>query len=377
MGLCPSRQSQNKVKQSLQPVQLKAIQPQPERTLRPDAPPFRPSGVTSKPSGHDDAYTPKEPWELFLSGKEGHKASGNNQFVRSADGSYTSEYRRLLGEDDRMPQRQWSQAAEAGGSNLRWGGISAKKMMSVPASGPKKKKTTTLKKAIMAGRETNDLWSQFDQHLYRALSDPSRDVKATMESLEALDRPERPKDDADVASDIIPYGLSDLHYLSDADDRAGSRRHIEKRRRAPIREYVKMAITPALEDSITRMLYRLRALKMAERSCGIQRRRYTVGFREVTRMLQGPAKALIVAPDVERTAGALEAKIASLCVLCKQRNVPVIYALSRRQLGAAICKNVAVSVFGIQDIHGVEDMYNDILNASQDAREAFNNNAVQ
>lgn len=365
MGLCPSRQSQDKVKQSLQPTQLKPIS-QPQRTFRADAQPFRPTTVT--PTGRDKNYVAKEPWEIFLAGKETHKTPRNNNFMRSTDGSYTSEYRRLLGEDERKPQRTWGQPTDSAG----WRSVDKK----LPRA-DKKKKPTSLKKAIMAGREKNELWGQFEQHLHRALSDPGRDVKATMESLEALEEPGRSKDDADVVSDIIPYGLSDLHYFSDAEDNAGSRKHVEKSIRAPIREYVKMKITPVLEDSVTRILYRLRALKMAERSCGIQRRRYTVGFREVTRMLQGPAKALIVAPDVERTAGTLESKIASLVVLCKQKKVPVIYALSRRQLGAAICKNVAVSVFGIQDIHGVEGMYTDMLTASEAAREAFNNDAVQ
>ena len=93
---------------------------------------------------------------------------------------------------------------------------------------------------------------------------------------------------------------------------------------------------------------------------GLKGRRFAVGFREVrascgrsgprggrqvSRLItQKQVQCLVVAPDVERTGGAIEDKIAGLVKSCEAQEVPVIFALSRRQLGMAIQKNVTVSV---------------------------------
>ena len=100
-------------------------------------------------------------------------------------------------------------------------------------------------------------------------------------------------------------------------------------------------------------------------------RRYAVGFREVARLLaHKQVSALIVAPDVEKTsAGALEDKVMGLKNQCDHDGVPVIFALSRRQLGAAIQKNVTISVLAIQETRGAEDLFQQMLMEANVARE--------
>jgi ribosomal protein L7Ae-like RNA K-turn-binding protein len=132
-----------------------------------------------------------------------------------------------------------------------------------------------------------------------------------------------------------------------------------------------MSLTPELEGAVTACLFRLRQLKMQDIGIDKKTRRYAVGFREVARLLaHKQVSALIVAPDVEKTsAGALEDKVMGLKNQCDHDGVPVIFALSRRQLGAAIQKNVTISVLAIQETRGAEDMFQQMLMEANVARE--------
>jgi ribosomal protein L7Ae-like RNA K-turn-binding protein len=178
------------------------------------------------------------------------------------------------------------------------------------------------------------------------------------------------KDDLNTVEQLVPFGLADRCYMSDTEDSAKAHRHIETSHCA-IREYVDMCLTPELEGAVTSCLFRLRQLKMQDIGIGQKTRRYAVGFREVARLLQHKSvSALIIAPDVEKTsAGALEDKVMGLKNQCDHDGVPVIFALSRRQLGAAIQKNVTISVLAIQEIRGAEDLFQQMLIEANIARE--------
>jgi ribosomal protein L7Ae-like RNA K-turn-binding protein len=65
----------------------------------------------------------------------------------------------------------------------------------------------------------------------------------------------------------------------------------------------------------------------------------------------------------------LEDKVIGLKNQCDHDGVPVIYALSRRQLGAAIQKNVTISVLAIQEIRGAEDSFQQMVMEASVARE--------
>jgi len=59
---------------------------------------------------------------------------------------------------------------------------------------------------------------------------------------------------------------------------------------------------------------------------------------------------------VEESGGALEKKIAALKTKGEDAGVPVVFALSRRQLGAALQKSMAVSVLAVLETKGAEDL---------------------
>merc|ERR1719198_836132 len=152
----------------------------------------------------------------------------------------------------------------------------------------KKRKATPLKKQILAQREEappNPLWMKFGEHLQKFKEEQAEKKVEKRET----------KDDLNADGQLVPFGLADRCYLSDTEDCSKAQRHIETSH---------------------------------------------CGFREVARLIAHKSvTALIIAPDVERTsAGALEEKVLGMKNQCDHDGVPVIFALSRRQLGAAIQK---------------------------------------
>merc|ERR1719172_85392 len=168
----------------------------------------------------------------------------------------------------------------------------------------------------------------------------------------------------------VPYGLADRCYLSDTEDASMAQRHVETSH-ALIRDYVDTSVTPELESAVTACLFHMRQLKKQDLGIDRPTPRYAIGFREVSRLLQHKAvSALIIAPDIEETSGgALENKIAALKKQCEQDNVPVVFALSRRQLGFAVQKNVSISVLAVLDTRGAEDVFEPMLAENKRARD--------
>lgn len=334
-------------------------------TLRPDAQPY-------VPVAPDDETDVKEPWELFLDQKKKDiVAHQRGNLRRNRDGTYTAEYRNLLARPApglRRPGRSPSPTRKD--FDLRGAWRSAQRRVVSPPPGlaktaEKKRKPTALKKAILASREEpakNQLWAKFEAHMQKGATTAAEKKDVDPVELKMV------KDDSEEPPRHVPFGLSDRCYISDTEDKSKTHRHREESH-ALIREYVDTEITPELEEAVTETLFTLRQLRIQDTGMGQKSRRFAVGFREVSRLLtQQQVKCLVVAPDVERTGGALEDKIAGLIKSCQGQKVPVIFALSRRQLGHAIQKNVTVSVLAIQDVRGAAEPFTRMLEAATRAR---------
>jgi len=372
MGLCKSRQQKPSyaIPKKMEPTfRAPPGLDQPIRSsLRPDAEPFRPQAAGFFDEASEDGGE-KEAWEAFLDNKMKGVAKGlpGRPIAPRTDGSFTSAYRDMLGaskETKRPPWRKEQYPQRDFDILKSWRNAAPKAAPFQLLEEQKKRKPTALKKQILAQREAsapNPLWTRFADHLQKF-----KDEHPAAEQTK-----QQTKDDSLLkeSADIIPYGLADRCYMSETEDDAKAHRHIETSH-VPIREYVDMCLTPELETAVTECLFRLRDLKMQELGIGKNSRRYSVGFREVGRLLQHKMlSALIIAPDVEKTSGgALEDKVIGMKNLCEHANVPVIFALSRRQLGAAIRKNVTISVLAIQDTRGAEDAFAKMLTEAEHAR---------
>jgi len=387
MGQCPSRKSNisaesvfakevtENVAQPTQQVPTKVT----TKKFRADAQPFVPREEDDSYFGDDEDKTTLMPWERFLEDKKKEAWRPSGKFNRDTSGKFTSSYRDLL--NNKTESRSWQKADRKmpwnTGSDEKfdpvqsWRSIQGQKQEPVtPAA--KKKKQTPLKKAILQhkGGEEQNSFTKFQEHLnkhQKEVADAAK-ITAQIEKLEA----NAVKDDVAIKSDLVPFGLSDRHYFSAEEDSAKTNKHNEESQVVK-REYVTMELTPALEGAVTALLYKLRTLKMAELAVGQESRRYAVGLREVGRLLRGDeAAALIVAPDVERNSGGMiEQKLAGLVETCKNNGIPVVYALSRRQLGQAVCKNVAISVMLVQSTRGAEDEFSAVVSEADVAQKLW------
>jgi ribosomal protein L7Ae-like RNA K-turn-binding protein len=330
------------------------------RALRPDAQKFVPQSrwpVDEDADNNDE----KEEWEMFLDKKKADMRNKQvNHLRQGRDGLYTSQYRDMLGSKGKAP---WKKEERRDFDILKSWRSAAPVQSSAPnESGMKKRKPTPLKKQILAQRgdaPSNPLWDKFADHLQK-FKDENQITPHTKQPT---------KDDIESSStSIVPFGLAERHYMSDTEDSKKTHEHIEESH-GPVREYVDMCLTPALESAVVALLFALRQLKMQDLGLGLKTRRYAVGFREVGRVLQQKtASALLIAPDVERTGGALEDKVLDLKSACEREGVPVIFALSRRQLGSAIQKNVTISVLAIQDLRGAEELFDTMIREAKLAR---------
>jgi ribosomal protein L7Ae-like RNA K-turn-binding protein len=374
MGLCKSRQQ--KPTYAI-PQKMVAKEPafrappgldRPNRSMmRPDAQPFYPGEQKGSDQFEDDAGA-KESWEIFLDNKKSKVDIWKTAPIRpDADGSFTSRYQGMLSEPGRRPRRKENTVERDFDILQSWRNAAPKVntyQFADDEKHQKKRKTTSLKKQILAQRSgptMNPLWMKFADQLQR--------VKE--ENGSTLVESHATKDDIDEQSkNYVPFGLADRCYLSDTEDASKTQRHAETSH-ALIRDYVDTSVTLELESAVTACLFRLRQLKKQDLGIDRPTPRYAIGFREVSRLLQNKSvSALIIAPDVEETSGgALENKIAALKKQSEQMNVPVIFALSRRQLGSALQKNVSISVLAMLETRGAEESFEEMLAEAKRARD--------
>lgn len=385
MGLCPSRNSaiakavSQKEALISKPPGLEPPTVSTNFKLRPDADEF----VMPQPS--PTVAAEKEPWEKFLDQKQKDAASGvknNNSFVRKVDGTFTADYRRLL--ETEKPTRRYVPPQQR--SNTMGKTDDLIREWKETDFRPKKgygntvEKKAEVKKVKPAGpkQAQQTRFEEADLKLRAALAKvksglAAKDAMKDLEALEAM-AAQTPKDDSEVPSQLVPFGLTDYHYFSDTADGSRSQAHVGKIVRKP-KDYAKnKTITPELEDAMTEVLFRLRNLRNVETGSGLEKnRRYCVGIREVGRALKGAEscalKAVLVAPDVEQggrtVRGSLDEKLGALLSSCAELKIPVVYGLSRVRLGQAIKKSVTISVMGIMDVRGMQQPFETMLTLAQ------------
>lgn len=109
---------------------------------------------------------------------------------------------------------------------------------------------------------------------------------------------------------------------------------------------------------------------------GTAKKRYLVGLHEVRKyMVVKKIKLLIFAPNIRTVVedGALETKVNDLIELAKENEIPYIFALSRWKLGDLTLKFRPISCVGIFDYSGAEEVFNDIINQLDTARNTYRN----
>ena len=90
-------------------------------------------------------------------------------------------------------------------------------------------------------------------------------------------------------------------------------------------------------------------------------KKFVVGFREVERALKrSELKGVVIATNLEEV-DELTNMITSFRDDCAQREVPLVFALSRRRMGKALGKSMKQSLVGIWNLDGVHQSWKQIL----------------
>ncbi len=140
------------------------------------------------------------------------------------------------------------------------------------------------------------------------------------------------------------------------------------------REYVTQELDLNIDKVVKQMLEKLdkfqKRLKKNEPLKFKMKRRYVVGLREVIRgMKSKKIIAVVMAPNIEKieTPGGLDTVVQTIIDLGKEKEIPIIYALSKRLIGKALGKQVKMSAVGIYSADGAFDEFKEALRLTKEA----------
>jgi len=140
------------------------------------------------------------------------------------------------------------------------------------------------------------------------------------------------------------------------------------------RDYVTQKLGADLDRNVAVLLLHLRRLNDRHRSFepeAAPRRRFVVGIKEVFRGVRHDrVKCIIVAPDIEefQSAGGLDERVKDILRVGYEKDVPVIFALSRSRIGRAVGKSLRMSVLAVLDATGVQDLYDSTIELAYQKR---------
>eukprot|EP00397_Hematodinium_sp_SG-2012_P036405 GEMP01039301.1.p1 GENE.GEMP01039301.1~~GEMP01039301.1.p1 ORF type:complete len:206 (+),score=44.24 GEMP01039301.1:707-1324(+) len=127
-----------------------------------------------------------------------------------------------------------------------------------------------------------------------------------------------------------------------------------------VRHYVHTHLDPSIDEKVRSMLTELTRFQLrlrAENAIKFKKmKRYCIGFKEIRRALnRNKLKGLIVAPNLQASdiAGSLDDVVMGTAAECREKDVPVIFALSRNRLGKALGREgTRLNAIGLLSVDG-------------------------
>ncbi|EGC33350.1 hypothetical protein DICPUDRAFT_80883, partial [Dictyostelium purpureum] len=101
------------------------------------------------------------------------------------------------------------------------------------------------------------------------------------------------------------------------------------------------------------------------------KKRFVSGLREVLKLLEvDKISCVIISSNIEEN-GALNKLVEDIIRLCRSKKVLYTFALSSRSLGKSIGKTIKISVLGILDYDGANEIYQKLFNQTKQSRDEF------
>uniref|UniRef100_A0A182LWY9 Ribosomal protein eL8/eL30/eS12/Gadd45 domain-containing protein n=1 Tax=Anopheles culicifacies TaxID=139723 RepID=A0A182LWY9_9DIPT len=109
----------------------------------------------------------------------------------------------------------------------------------------------------------------------------------------------------------------------------------------------------------------------------VANKRFVVGFNEVLKLLElRKLRLVLIAPDLEPNE-TIDQMVSNVKMLCRQSQVPYLFALKRRKIGFHLLKKAPISCVGVLSYAGCEDTVKQILSVVEQERESYRNLMVE
>lgn len=252
---------------------------------------------------------------------------------------------------------------------------------------PKLKRPTALKKIILKEREEKKGRIPVDQSVLG--SDEQKDIPLsfTDDQSEELASQEdaglsAPSDTSlSPASQNSPYCMTPVSQGSPASSGIGSpmaSSAITKIHSKRFREYCNQVLSKEIDECVTVLLQELVSFQervyQKDPVKAKSKRRLVMGLREVTKHMKlNKIKCVIISPNCEKiqSKGGLDEALYNVIAMAREQEIPFVFALGRKALGRCVNKLVPVSVVGIFSYSGAENLFNNLVSLTEEARKAY------
>lgn len=183
------------------------------------------------------------------------------------------------------------------------------------------------------------------------------------------------------ASQNSPYCMTPVSQGSPASSGIGSpmaSSAITKIHSKRFREYCNQVLSKEIDECVTLLLQELVSFQeriyQKDPMRAKARRRLVMGLREVTKHMKlNKIKCVIISPNCEKiqSKGGLDEALYNVIAMAREQEIPFVFALGRKALGRCVNKLVPVSVVGIFNYSGAEDLFNKLVSLTEEARKAY------
>ncbi|XP_031161856.1 selenocysteine insertion sequence-binding protein 2 isoform X1 [Sander lucioperca] len=259
---------------------------------------------------------------------------------------------------------------------------------------PKAKKPTPLKKVILKEREERKQRRLLEERGLLPENDfqPANDAAEEEEQCDtnttASDEVGSPSEELDDPSEF--NGTNQM--VKEGDEEADKDENVEQQTTSPVpcpasrpkihsrkfRDYCSQMLSKDVDECVTDLLKELvrfqDRLYQKDPMKARMKRRIVMGLREVLKHLKlRKVKCVVFSPNCERiqSKGGLDEALYTIIDTCREQGVPFVFALSRKALGRCVNKAVPVSLVGIFNYDGAQDIYHKMIELSSEARKAY------
>ncbi|XP_038606062.1 selenocysteine insertion sequence-binding protein 2-like isoform X4 [Tachyglossus aculeatus] len=183
------------------------------------------------------------------------------------------------------------------------------------------------------------------------------------------------------ASQNSPYCMTPVSQGSPASSGIGSpmaSSAITKIHSKRFREYCNQVLSKEIDECVTLLLQELVSFQervyQKDPVRAKTRRRLVMGLREVTKHMKlSKIKCVIISPNCEKiqSKGGLDEALCNVIAMAREQEIPFVFALGRKALGRCVNKLVPVSVVGIFNYSGAENLFHKLVALTEEARKAY------